>query len=211
MRYLSVEFESYCCYLPAKRILIRSNGCNIIVDATPPDTPATRCSYFTCEKRLNLILVGLVGAVLGFILILFYVWLGICYIFLIIWMQRNHFQFLSLIFVQLTNCTMYKYIVLFTIFGLELLLWVGFRIKVTETRCTWPQFELLTNLSCCYAPIFVCCSCCRCSSCCCCYCCCCYYVYLYISAFALLPSTYFLFGNLTQFSFQVVFLLLLCS
>lgn len=33
--------------LPANLILMRSKGCKIRVDATPPDMPATRCSYFT--------------------------------------------------------------------------------------------------------------------------------------------------------------------
>ena len=31
--------------LPAKRILIRSKGCKIRVEAMPPEIPASRCSY----------------------------------------------------------------------------------------------------------------------------------------------------------------------
>lgn len=38
--------------LPANRILIKSSGCRINVDVTPPEIPATMCSYLTCEKRL---------------------------------------------------------------------------------------------------------------------------------------------------------------
>lgn len=48
---------------PAKRILIRSSGCSIRVDVTPPEMPATMCSYLTCEKMLNLRLAtGINGA-----------------------------------------------------------------------------------------------------------------------------------------------------
>jgi hypothetical protein len=38
--------------LPANLILMRSKGCRIRVDATPPDMPATRCSYFTWLKTV---------------------------------------------------------------------------------------------------------------------------------------------------------------
>lgn len=40
-------------YIPAKRILIRSKGCKIKVEATPPEIPATRCSYFTWLRKLG--------------------------------------------------------------------------------------------------------------------------------------------------------------
>jgi len=38
--------------LPANLILIRSKGCRMRVDATPPDMPATKCSYFTWLKTV---------------------------------------------------------------------------------------------------------------------------------------------------------------
>lgn len=38
--------------LPANLIFNRSNGCSRTVDVTPPVTPATRCSYFTCLKSV---------------------------------------------------------------------------------------------------------------------------------------------------------------
>jgi hypothetical protein len=37
--------------LPWSRTLITSNGCNASVALTPPDTPATKCSYLTCWNR----------------------------------------------------------------------------------------------------------------------------------------------------------------
>lgn len=39
--------------LPANRIFIRSKGCRINVDVTPPDMPATRCSYLRNEKTFS--------------------------------------------------------------------------------------------------------------------------------------------------------------
>lgn len=36
--------------IPANLILIRSRGCRISVDVTPPDIPAIMCSYLTCEN-----------------------------------------------------------------------------------------------------------------------------------------------------------------
>lgn len=42
------------CYSPAKRILMRSRGCRINVDVTPPDMPATRCSYLMWLNKANL-------------------------------------------------------------------------------------------------------------------------------------------------------------
>jgi hypothetical protein len=47
---------------------MRSNGCNIRVDVTPPDIPATKCSYLTWESTLNFaIFLGDDAAVGGFI------------------------------------------------------------------------------------------------------------------------------------------------
>lgn len=42
------------CHSPAKRILMRSRGCKINVDVTPPDIPATRCSYLMWLSKANL-------------------------------------------------------------------------------------------------------------------------------------------------------------
>lgn len=42
------------CHSPAKRILMRSRGCRINVDVTPPDIPATRCSYLMWLSKANL-------------------------------------------------------------------------------------------------------------------------------------------------------------
>lgn len=50
---------------------MRSNGCSISVDVTPPETPATRCSYLTWENTLIFILLALAGVALVFILIWF--------------------------------------------------------------------------------------------------------------------------------------------
>ena len=38
-------------YIPANLSLIKSNGCVASVDTTPPLSPATRCSYWTPEKK----------------------------------------------------------------------------------------------------------------------------------------------------------------
>lgn len=41
-------------HLPANLVLIRSNGCSISVEITPPDIPATKCSYFKWLRSLVL-------------------------------------------------------------------------------------------------------------------------------------------------------------
>lgn len=39
-------------FVPANRILIKSNGCKMSVDVTPPEKPATKCSYRMVENRV---------------------------------------------------------------------------------------------------------------------------------------------------------------
>lgn len=43
-----------CKNSPANLILMRSKGCRINVDVTPPDIPATRCSYLMWLSRASL-------------------------------------------------------------------------------------------------------------------------------------------------------------
>lgn len=47
------KYQELKAHLPANRILIKSNGCKINVDVTPPDIPATMCSYLTCENKVT--------------------------------------------------------------------------------------------------------------------------------------------------------------
>lgn len=47
------HFISRHIYLPANRIFIKSNGCKMSVEVTPPDMPATMCSYLTCENNVT--------------------------------------------------------------------------------------------------------------------------------------------------------------
>lgn len=51
---------------------MRSSGCSINVEVTPPETPATRCSYLTCENTLTFILFEVDCVALAFILIFFF-------------------------------------------------------------------------------------------------------------------------------------------
>lgn len=44
---------NFVIHLPANRILIKSNGCRMSVEVTPPDMPATMCSYLTCENNVT--------------------------------------------------------------------------------------------------------------------------------------------------------------
>lgn len=41
-------------HIPANRILIKSNGCKMSVDVTPPENPATKCSYRKVENSVVL-------------------------------------------------------------------------------------------------------------------------------------------------------------
>ena len=39
--------------LPANLILSKSSGCKITVEVTPPEIPAIKCSYLTCESNFD--------------------------------------------------------------------------------------------------------------------------------------------------------------
>lgn len=128
---------SFCLgYLPAKRILMRSNGCSISVDVTPPETPATRCSYLTWENTLTFILLALAGVALLFILI----WFTSVTLY-------SEFIYLFLCSVQLVLLYIYNISILyfFIIYNLWRRIWFSNRIEITETRCTWQQCDM----SCC--------------------------------------------------------------
>lgn len=61
-----IDWRNQRRHLPAKRIFNKSNGWSISVDVTPPDTPATMCSYFTCANNpLFLLLVLLLIAAIS--------------------------------------------------------------------------------------------------------------------------------------------------
>lgn len=47
-----IEQKQISRFVPANRILIKSNGCKMSVDVTPPEKPATKCSYRMVENRV---------------------------------------------------------------------------------------------------------------------------------------------------------------
>lgn len=96
---------------------MRSNGCSISVDVTPPETPATRCSYLTWENTLIFILLALAGVALVFILIWF-TWVPLYGEFVYLFLCSVQVVLLYIIFIYIC---IYLYIVflLFTIFGVE--------------------------------------------------------------------------------------------
>lgn len=137
------SFNGSLLYSPAKRILMRSNGCRISVDATPPETPATRCSYLTWANTLNL---GglLAGAAFAFIFLVLCAWLvqlTVIAFSLSRSFTRRYIYIYIYLYIYVCVC---MYCIIYNLWPIAALfdLW-----KIRETRYTWPQFAL--NLSCC--------------------------------------------------------------
>lgn len=100
---------------------MRSNGCSISVDVTPPETPATRCSYLTWENTLIFILLALAGVALVFILIWF-TWVPLYGEFVYLFLSSVQLVLLYILYLDIyIYLCIYLYIVflLFTIFGVE--------------------------------------------------------------------------------------------